>query len=408
MHYGSQQNQKIKTYREIEGEGNLNEIFNETEALEMAEARPQMRHKYPNGVYYVIKNRESSNYPITNYGNILKTLLGDELTFTGMYLNPEELFKTFNMKYNDVFQSAYNSDKDAWQILIEQLQSIKKSKNDDETNYDLNQKLQEALVRCLEKDIDIELQKSDTDLGLLNRKIIQFRREALNGDDKSVRSEIKHFTILKSLKQRIELAYEEQQTGIEVEQESRDKSDNDEQTKTKSVERWTERPVIKKVNGYRNVADKWSTPSTINGEKHSAVDKWARPVETPKRKIDAADKWKIQSHLRDGKDSSSDTSKSGPGITQKMGQTPYQIEAEKRKQELCFSAVKRAITQAKITEQEVNNETLQIKEREELEILKKKGFAKTTEERARYTYLKSKYEPQVQRQQKRQSKGQSR
>lgn len=406
LHYSSMQSKTKRTYREVEGEGNLNEIFNETEALEMANAKPQMRRIYPNGVYYVISNRESSNYPITNYGNILKSLLGDELTFTGMYLEPEKLFKTFNMKYNDIFQDAYSSDKDAWQILIEQLKLIKKSKNDDKINYDLNQKLQETLAKCLEKDIDFELQKDDADLENLKKKIVQFRGEALNADNKEVRGKIKHFAILKSLKEKVELAYQKQIEGVDELQVLKEKSSDDK--KARIGDRWTSRPIPREQKETQNAVDKWSIPKAIKGKTKTAVDKWGKTIQTPKRRSDTpTDKWKVQQHSRD-EDDTTDTTKGGSGghlgLVQEMGQTPYQIEAEKRKQELSFSAVKRATTKAKITEQEINDETLQIKEREELEILKKKGFAKTPEERARFTYLISKYEPPVQRQQKGQSR----
>ncbi len=279
LHYSSSIQEK-KTYSELNGEINMCEIFNETESLEMAGAKPQTRYIYPNGVYYVIKNKESSNYPITNYGNILKTLLGDKLTFTGMYLNPEKLFKTFNSKYNDVFHKAYDSDNDAWQILIEQLKMIKDYKNNERLNYSLNQRLQETLAKCLEKDVNSELQKDNPNLELLRKKIMQFRAEALNADNKEIRNKkIKHFPILKSLKQKVESA-------------------------------------------------------------------------------------------------------------QEIGQTQFQAETEERNQKLSFSAIKRATKQAKITQQEINDETIQIKELIHLGILNKKQSSQIPGKTENYNYLK--------------------
>ena len=347
----------ITTYSDVAGRVNLNEIFNETEAIEMAGAKAQTQHTYPNGVYYIIRNIESSNYSITNYGNILKNLIGDELTFTGMYLNPEELFKTFNTKYNDVFQTMYETDKDAWQILIEQLKLIKDNKNNDKINYSLNQKLQETLARCLEKDIDSELQKGNANTELLKKKIVQFRVEALTADDKETRSKIRHFAILKSLKEKVELAHQKQQEGVDKQQTPSEKNSNEKKTRT--GDRWVDRKVKRTT-------------------------------------------------LTDKDDPTTDTTKGGSGgnlgLAQEMGQTPYQAEMQRRKQEISFADVKRATSQAKITQQEINDETLQIKEREELDMLKKKGFIKTPEERARYTYLKAKYEPPVQSQQKGQTR----
>lgn len=399
------------TYSEVDGRGNLNEIFNETEALEMANAKPQIRHTYPNGVYYVIRNIESSNYPITNYGNIIKTLVGDELTFIGMYLNPEELFKTFNAKYNDVFHTMYETDKDAWQILIEQIKLIKDNKNNDKINYNLNQKLQETLAKCLEKDIEAELQKGDADLETMKKKIVQFRGEALNADDKETRSKIRHFAILKSLKEKVELAYQKQQEGVDELQIHSEKSGDEKKTRT--GDRWIERPITRKQTETRNAADKWSVSRTAKRTTRIAVDKWGISTQNPREATDtSSDRWVAQPHSKDKDDPTTDTSKGGSGgnlgLAQEMGQTPYLVEAEKRKHELSFSAVKRAMTKAKITKQEINDETLQIKEREELDMLKKKGLIKTPAERARYTYLKAKYEPPVQSQQKGQSRGQSR
>lgn len=380
----------IITYSDVAGRVNLNEIFNETEAIEMAGARAQTQHTYPNGVYYIIRNRESSNYPITNYGNILKNLIGDELTFTGMYLNPEELFKTFNAKYNDVFQTMYETDKDAWQILIEQLKLIKDNKNNDKANYSLNQKLQETLARCLEKDIDNELQKGNANTELLKKKIVQFRVEALTADDKEIRSKLRHFAILKSLKEKVELAYQKQQKGVDEPKTPSEKSSDEK--KTRPGTRW----VGKTKSTTKTATDKWRIPTKI----------FSRGTN------DTSDRWVVQTDSTDRDDSTTDTTKGGSGgnlgLAQEMGLTPYQVEMQRRKKEISFADVKRATSQAKITQQEINDETLQIKEREELDMLKKKGLMKTPEERARYTYLKAKYEPPVQNQQKGQTRGQSR
>lgn len=401
----------IITYSDVAGRVNLNEIFNETEAIEMAKAKAQTKHTYSNGVYYIIRNIESSNYPITNYGNILKNLIGDELTFTGMYLNPEELFKTFNTKYNDVFQTMYETDKDAWQILIEQLKLIKDNKNNDKTNYSLNQKLQETLARCLEKDIDNELQKGNANTESLKKKIVQFRVEALTSDDKETRSKLRHFAILKSLKEKVELAYQKQQEGVDEPKTPSEKSSDEKKTRT--VTRWVGKTMAEEQTETKNAADKWSALGKAKRTTKTATDKWKIPTKTSSRGTnDTSDRWVVQPDSTDRDDSTTDTTKGGSGgnlgLAQEMGQTSYQVEMQRRKQEISFADVKRATSQAKITQQEINDETLQIKEREELDMLKKKGLIKTPEERARYTYLKAKYEPPVQNQQKGQSRGQSR
>ena len=158
--------------------------------------------------------------------------------------------------------------------------------------------------------------------------------------------------------------------------------------KTQTGDRWVDRP------------DRWGGKSMAKERTETQTgDRWVD------RKVK-------RTTLTDKDDPTTDTTKGGSGgnlgLAQEIGQTPYQAEMQRRKQEISFADVKRATSQAKITQQEINDETLQIKEREELDMLKKKGFIKTPEERARYTYLKAKYEPPVQSQQKGQSRGQSR
>lgn len=183
--------------------------------------------------------------------------------------------------------------------------------------------------------------------------------------------------------------------------------------KTRTGDRWVGKTMEEDRTETQNAADKWSTLGKTKSTTKTATDKWKIPTKTSSRgKNDTSDRWVVQPDSTDRDDPTTDTTKgvSGGnfGLAQEIGQTPYQVEMQRRKKEISFADVKRATSQAKITQQEINDETLQIKEREELDMLKKKGLMKTPEERARYTYLKAKYEPPVQNQQKGQSRGQSR
>jgi len=187
------------TYRDlINGEDNLNEIFNETEALEMAKCeKMQTARLYEDGSYYPIRNEESSNSDITNYGNLLKTLIGEKETFIGMYFEPDRMFKIFNERYDDIFQKDFGNHKSAWANVVEQINQIKA------TNRQENHlKLQTTLAKCLEKRIDKTIDEKDAKA--LAKDVMSFRENCIWSKDKNVRDNLEHCQILGSLKERIE------------------------------------------------------------------------------------------------------------------------------------------------------------------------------------------------------------
>ena len=180
---------EIKTYREVEGFDNLNEIFNESESLEMAGARRQTYRVYDKKHYYEIRNMESSNFPITNYGNLIKLLLGDKTTFKGMYLDASNAFKTFNDRYADIFKEYFNNDKDAVENLIIMLDKIKK---DDELKDHLF--IQEVLSKCMLKKVQHNLGKTSPEI--LKEELKQFKSYCVWGVDKESRNELNHYHII--------------------------------------------------------------------------------------------------------------------------------------------------------------------------------------------------------------------
>ena len=179
---------------------NTNEIFNETESLEMADAKVQTRRYFSDGSYLQIRNNESSNYKTTNYGELVKILLGEKTTFMGMYLDPDKMFQTFNNRYNDIFQEAFQNDKSAWENFMEQINVIKSKSFED--GKDDHLMLQEVLAKCFERKIENTLEKDDIDK--LKRQFRCFKDNCIWSDDKKVRNNLKHFQILKSIKEKIE------------------------------------------------------------------------------------------------------------------------------------------------------------------------------------------------------------
>ena len=204
---------------------NVNEIFNETEALEMADAKVQDKKVYPDGTYFVRKNNESSNRNITNYGYLIKVLLDEKNTFKGMYFNPQKMFTTFNKRYGEIFEEIYGKDSDAWNTLVQQINEIKKT-----NSQEMHLKLQYVLARCLEKKIEHDMQKGIPTEELKKNYMI-FKNYALWNDKKDKRDKMEHIQILKSIREKvknrdsllIEFQQEIGKSQAQVEREQKDK-----------------------------------------------------------------------------------------------------------------------------------------------------------------------------------------
>ena len=188
---------EIKTYSQLSGIRNLNEIFNETEALEMANVKEcQGRFNLDDGSFFRVRNFESSNYRITNYGELIKILLGDEATFKGMYISPNEMFELFNRRYGDVFSKNFNNNKDAFENLIIQIEKLKKTRSKED-----HLMLQKVLTQCLEKKMEKQLGKKDT--GILKSELEKFSSFSMSNDNEQIRESMEHIRILNSLGEKI-------------------------------------------------------------------------------------------------------------------------------------------------------------------------------------------------------------
>ena len=179
----------VRTYREVEGFNNLNEIFNETESLEMADAKRQVCRLYNNEHYFEIRNLESSNFLITNYGDLLKILLGEHTTFKCMYLDPSTCFQSLNKTYGDVFKKYFNNDKDVVENIIEQLNLIKKDKGLE--NHLL---LQKVLTECF-------LKKVKNNIGIIPIEQLKiecnnFKKNLLWGVNEEALKKLEHYDII--------------------------------------------------------------------------------------------------------------------------------------------------------------------------------------------------------------------
>jgi len=187
----------IKTYKDVDEYENLNEILNETESLEMANQTLYLNGILENGNYYPLMNPESSNSAITNYGYMIKILLGEQKSFEAMYLNPQILYETFNTKYTDIFQKFYNSNNDAITILFEQLNVIKNLYKTEDIL-----KLNEVFTKCLEYDINNAL-KANISEDILKSKIENFSKYVVRNNNLEKNKQLNHIKILEDIKSSI-------------------------------------------------------------------------------------------------------------------------------------------------------------------------------------------------------------
>lgn len=181
--------------------GNTNEIFNETESLEMAGSKVQARVTYADGSYFPIRNAESSNKNITNYGDFIKILVNPKSTFIGMYIEPEMMFKTFNSQYGDIFKEAYGNEKKAWDNLMEQINKIK-STNAKQDHL----MLQTILAKCLDKKVEQTIQAgklTPENLPQIQSAIMTFENNMISHKDKNVRDGLEHIQILESISEKV-------------------------------------------------------------------------------------------------------------------------------------------------------------------------------------------------------------
>ena len=185
----------LKTYRNVDGFDNLNEILNESESLEMADQKNYLITKYNEGNYYRITNPESSNVKITNYGYLFKELLGKFDSFEMMYLNPNAGFMKFNERYNDIFQREFNSSKDAIELFIISITKIKETNSIEE-----HLKLNEVLAKCLQKQLKHFIDNSNISNQMMFDRIAVFEKYLIDNASEVEKSNMKHIQILNQLK----------------------------------------------------------------------------------------------------------------------------------------------------------------------------------------------------------------
>lgn len=200
VHYSSYAHkQGIRTYREVASVDNYNEILNESESLEIADQKAYLVSNVgQTGNMFYLRNPESSNCDITNYGNIVKELLGDQTAFVMMYLNPNAGFNKLNDLYSDIFRSEYGENKDATELFIKAITKIK------ETGLEADHlKLCEVLAKCLAKKVSLAWDNPKVNNEQMLATIDHIAGFSIINRDQNKHSNLSHIKILSQLKKEI-------------------------------------------------------------------------------------------------------------------------------------------------------------------------------------------------------------
>ena len=147
---------------------NLDEILNENDAIGVTKDDYKVPVLLTENCYMILNNPESSNAYITNYSFIIERLIDKETLFTGLYIEPSVFYNAFNSLYTTIFQNHFNSDLKALEILLLQLDIIKKNP----TNIEEHIKLLNALYDCIKQKYNFSEynEMREKDIGCIGNK----------------------------------------------------------------------------------------------------------------------------------------------------------------------------------------------------------------------------------------------
>lgn len=195
-------------------EDNMNEIFNETEALEMAKIDKQIFFPFPSSNIVSIRNSESSNDIITNIADMMKILLGNSIVFEGMYLNRNVIINLFNNVYGDIINRAFREHLerkypninfiDPWSLLTAVVNEIKYSYENNNIKYSeiCLLKMNLVLAECFNKKIVNEINKGAS-IDECRQEFLNFANYVISNNDNTKRMALPHIQMMNSLKQYI-------------------------------------------------------------------------------------------------------------------------------------------------------------------------------------------------------------
>lgn len=154
---------------------NLDEIFNEIDAIKFSGDHHKEIGQFNNGLCVILNNPESSNAIITNYAYIIERLLDKETLFASFYIDPNIMINSINMLYTEIFQKNYNNSKSAIEIIIEQIDMIKRSPDSIEKHLLLLETFHECMEQYAKLN-GISEQDCDSNIACLgNRGLLEIK-----------------------------------------------------------------------------------------------------------------------------------------------------------------------------------------------------------------------------------------
>lgn len=196
IHGGVKANDNSNYSRFLEGNKLLDEIFNESEAMEisnMKDAQVSYNMKFGNKKIY---NYDSSNYKITSYGIMMKIIMGKTKTYRAMYEDSAVIYDFFN-QFKDISKEVFKTD-DTTMPMQAILNGLDKVRND--SNMDVANDLDLFFTKCLEKRVHHDLRNPNMSVQEIDR-ITDYIETFENQMIKSPNNNLQQEVIINSLKE---------------------------------------------------------------------------------------------------------------------------------------------------------------------------------------------------------------
>ena len=223
--------------KQLEGTKLLDEIFNESEALEVSNMN-EVQFEYNMGFgNKIITNYDSSNYKITSYGVMMKIIMGQEKTYRAMYEDSNIVY-TFFDQFKDVAKEVFKTN-DTTTPMRAILIGLDKVRN--ESNINVANDLDLFFTKCLEKRVYHDLRNpniTDKEIERISNYINAFHNQMIKSPNGSLEQEM-IINNLKELtnKKSIEISEQKEKDNSVIETtEIRNENNNSIETQTNDRE----------------------------------------------------------------------------------------------------------------------------------------------------------------------------
>lgn len=185
----------------------LIEIFNEDESLKVSGCMNSMGTKsLDDGNYKPIFNYDSSNYSITGYAPMLKRIVGKEITFSAMYIDPICFVETLNSRYQDIAEEVFSNKSNIILNITGLLRRIKHDKTPGIAN-ECCLKLDLFIVKCFEKRVDKYLENNsflDNDMyNTIMGELLEIEKYVTRNKDANKNTQLQHNIVIANTKQKL-------------------------------------------------------------------------------------------------------------------------------------------------------------------------------------------------------------